>query len=165
MECITSGNGKSICRGVYNVSSSVLEYKTCIDDWVASLWAFIYDFVESLANCSYVLGRNIGSYYFADKLISCFVSFRINGLNVSNDSSVLSCPACLLLVQIVEVLLLQNGFSIVDAGLPSFAFNAELPLYSLDVNLKVQLTHSTDDHFLRLFIHTHTKSRIFSLEL
>lgn len=99
------------------------------------MWTLINDFVESLADCSDILGWNIGTYYFADKLISCFVSFRINGLDVSNDSRVLSCATCLLLVQIVEVLFLQYGFSEVDAGLPSFAFNAELPLYSLDVNL------------------------------
>jgi hypothetical protein len=147
------------------MSGSILKYKTCVDDGIASLWTFLYNLMESLTNCSDVLRRNISSYYFADKLISCFVSFWINRLNVTNHSSVLSCTACLLLVQIIKVLFLQNSFSVINTWLASLALNAELPLYSLDVNLQMQFTHSTDNHFLRLLVHAHTESRIFSLEL
>jgi len=137
MESITSGNCKSICRRIYYVGRSIFKYKTCVDDGVSSLWTFLYNLVESFANCSDELWRNISSHDFANKLVSCFISFWINRLGITNYSSVLSCTTCLLLVQIVEVLFLQNGLSVIHTGLTSLALNTKFPLYSLDVNLQM----------------------------
>lgn len=45
-----------------------------------------------------------------------------------------------------------------------FAFHSELSFNSFDVDLKVKLAHTADDHLFRLFIHIHVKSRVFSYE-
>ncbi len=143
---------------------SIFKHKSGIDDRIASLGSFLNDLMESLSYGCDVLGRDIGSYNFADKLISSLVSFRINRLDISNNSSILSCTTCLFLVKEVKILFLQNSFSVVDTGLACLALNTKFSLYSFDVDLQMQLAHSADNHFLSLLVYTYIESWVFSLK-
>jgi len=75
------------------------------------LRAFLDDFHESFSDCGHVLRGNVGTDNFADEFATGFITFRVDRLDVSDDSGVLTSTSCLFLVQIVKVLSLEDGFS------------------------------------------------------
>lgn len=164
VEGITSGNSECIGRGIDNVGGSVFEDETSVDDWVSGLRAFENNIVEGLANCSHVLWWNVGTNNFTDKLIAGFISFRIDWLNVPNDSGILTSSSRLLLMQIIEILPLSDGFPVIDSRLTSCALHSKLSSDPLDIDLKMQLSHSTDDHLLGFLVNIDGECRILSFE-
>lgn len=164
VESVSSGYGEGIGRGINNMGCSVLEDESGIDDGVAGLWAFGAGLEESFTNCCDVLGRYVGSYDFTDELISGLVAMRIDGFDVSDDSGVLTGTTWLFFMEIIEWVSLEDGLTIVNTGLSGFAFDAKLSSDSFDVDLKMELTHTTDYHFLGLSIDVDAEGRVFSFE-
>ena len=68
-------------------------------------------------------------------------------------------------MQIVKNTSLSDGFTIIDARLTSFTFHIKLSSDSLDIDLKMQLTHTADHHFLSLFVDVDAEGRVLSFEL
>lgn len=116
---------------------SVFKDKSGVDDWVASLRAFLASFVEGFADSSDKFRRNICSNNFIYKLVSSLIATRIDRFNVSDDSCILTCTTRLLFVQVIKTMPLSDSFPVVDAWLAGLAINSKLSFYSLDVNLKV----------------------------
>ena len=147
------------------MSGSVFQNKSGVDDWVTCLWSFLHDLMEGLADCSYILWWDIGSNNFAYELAGSFFSSWINGLDVSHNSGVLTCSSRLFFMEVVETLTLKDSFSVVDAGLAGCALNSEFTTDTFNVDLKMQLSHTADNHLLTLLIYVHAEGGVLSLEL
>ncbi len=143
---------------------SVLKDKTSINDRVASLRTLVYQIIKSFSNSSNKLGRNICSYHFANKFIPRLVALGINWFDITDDSSVLTCTSCLLFMKKIEVLFLEYSLTIIYARLSCFTVYSKLSFYPLNVDLKMKLTHATDNHFLGLFVNGNLEGRIFPLK-
>lgn len=66
----------------------------------------------------------------------------LHGLDVTNDTTVLTSTTTLLLVRIVEVSALVDGFAVSDTGLASGTFHVVLAAHTFNVDLKMEFTHT-----------------------
>ena len=128
MEGVARGDGECVCGRVNHVSCSVFKHEACVYHWVACLRAFGYDFVEGFADCGDELRRDVGPHHFADELIPSLIAVRVDRLNIANHARILTSASSLLFVQKIIILFLQNSLTVVNARLPSFALDSELPL-------------------------------------
>ena len=146
------------------MSSSILKDHPGVNDGVSCLWSFDAGLVKSFSNGVDVLRRNVGSSNSAFELVFGLITVGINRFYKANDSGILTGSSRLFLVQIVKIIPLGDGLPIVDAWLTCFALDSVLSFDSFDINLKVELAHAADDHFLCLFINVDEESRIFPFE-
>jgi hypothetical protein len=147
------------------MGGSVLQDVPDIDDWVSGLRSFIDELVEGFLHSSDIFWWNRSSHNFIHKL-----AFRLpvlalrNGLNIPSDSSVLTSTSCLFFMKIVEMGFLTDGFTIVDPRRTHYDIHSELSFHPFNVDLKMKLSHPTDDDLLRLFVNGDRESWILSLE-
>ena len=146
------------------MSGTIFKNHSCVNDWISSLWSFYASFMESFSDSTNVLRRYASSCNFIDKLVSGLVSIRIDWFDVSNNSSILSSTSRLFFMEIIERMSLSDGLSIVDSWLSCFAFDSILSFDSFDVDLEMELSHATDDHFLCLFVYIYEEGGILSFE-
>lgn len=165
MESEPRSDGKGIGRRVDHVSGSVFKNEAGVNNRITGLRTFGTGLKEGFSDSSDELRRNIGSCEFTNKLVSGFISFRINGLNIPNNASVLACTSWLFFMQVVKCSSFGDCLSVIDSRLSSFALDPELPSDSFNIDLQMKLAHTADDHFFSLFVYIDAKSGIFSLEL
>lgn len=130
------------------MGGSIFKHESSVDHRVASLRSLLAGLMESLADSSDKLRGNAGAGYLIYELVGSFVAVRVHGLNVADDSSILSGSSRLFFVKVVKCLSLGDGLSVVDTGLPCLAIDSELPLDPLNVDLQMELAHPADDHLL-----------------
>lgn len=143
------------------MSGSIFKDKSCVDDGVTCLWPFLYNLMKGFSYCSDILRWYICADHFADEFICSFFTSWINGLDVTYNSCVLASTSRLFFVEVIEVMSLEDSFSVVDAWLAGGALYSEFTANTFNVDLEVQLTHTTDDHFFALFINIDTEGWIF----
>lgn len=163
-ERVFSGNCKGICAGIDNMSGTVLQDVSDVDDRVTGLWALVHQFHKGLLHSCNVFWRNGCTNNFALEFTFGCAKLISHWLNVPHYSRILASTSWLFLVQIIEVGLLCDCFSIVDTWSSDFDVNTELSFHSFSINLQMQLTHAADYYFLWFFIDANDKSWVFSLE-
>ena len=136
--------------------------------WVACLRSFLCALVECFLNARDVLVWHVvtssGIFEDAAKVTVLAADVLVDGFNIANDASELACATTLLFVKIVEVGSLADCLSVIDCRIADNEVNVVLALHSFAVNKQVQLSHSTDNDFLRFFVLYNCKCRILSLE-
>src|SRR5690606_16804195 len=95
------------------------------------------------------------------KLVLIEVSSR---LHVTNNTSIITRTASLLLESMIEIDLISNSLTVCDLGLASYAIDVVLAAHALDVNIQVKFAHAGDNSLLRFRINVDAESRIFPLK-
>ncbi len=125
------------------MEGAVVDHAADAGDRGADQGAFLLGLDEAL-----VAGRNVlPGDDPAHDLIDEFVLAFLHRLHVARHPAELTGTAGLLLVGIVEVGPLGNGFPVGDLGGAHFDDGAVFPLHPFNVNVQVQLAHAGDDGF------------------
>jgi len=95
-----------------------------------------------------------------DHVDELVVPFR-RGLQEAGYPAVLSSPPGLLLVGIIEIRALADGFPVGHFGHAGGQLHLIFPPHSFDVDLQVQFSHAADDGLPRLFFQVGLKGGIF----
>lgn len=148
------------------MSSPILKHITEVNHRVTRKWSLIHQIIKGLLHCSYILWWDARARHIIYEFVAgLLIIGDLDGLYIADHTSVLTSSTRLLLVQVVEICLAADGFTVVDAWCTDLNVQAEFTTHTLRVDLQVELSHSADDDLLRLLIDTHAEGGILALEL
>lgn len=102
---------------------------------------------ESLFDGRDVVRRNVVTQHGVDELLGHALAL-INRLKTTSDSGVLTSTTRLLLESVIEFDLLQNGLTEVDTRLSECYRQFVLSSHSLDVDFKMEFSHTSNQSFV-----------------
>ena len=93
--------------------------------------------------------------------LNLFVNFHFNRLNITGNTSILSCSSGLLFVSIVEFGFLSDCLTICNLRTSCFYFTFVFALHSFKIYIQVKLSHTLDNSLVGFGVNIALECRIF----
>lgn len=164
LEGVHGSNLESQLGRINSVGGSVLQNHAHTGDGVTDQETLLHTLLETLLTGRDKVGGDVASNNSVLEEGVDALLVHLGGLDEALDTTILTSTSRLLLVGVVELGTVLDGFSEGDLRLAGDAVDVVLTTHTLDVNLEMQLSHARDNSLLGLAVDVDLEGRILLLE-
>ncbi|CCJ99810.1 hypothetical protein BN130_2534 [Cronobacter malonaticus 507] len=118
--------------------------------------------LDAFINGRDVFARNHTTFDVVDELVTFRVRARLQRVHVDHNVTVLTATTRLLSMFTFNVgNFAANRFAVSNLRFTYVSFNVELTLHTVNDDVEVQLTHTSDDGLVRFFVSPYAERRVF----